>query len=303
MSMLPPDSPKRAAPRRVEVDGVDGSLWHLHGTGMGAEGVILASFKGMYHPQRSAMTQEPAFYPGAIPGDPKTNPQKIDLKLTTFAEDPIAWEAVETAWWSAINDEADATLRVFNRAGTSFREMPIRAEAYPDDSMDWEPGEVWDWSLPLAAYSPGWRGQTIREVARDWVQVTPGEWVGKIRVGNPGDLPAWPEFVLSNTGVEEWTVPDGIGGAVVKLEKFDASIGEIVVNSDPFALQLDSTVESQIAASLLGLRWRNAVEASPRPPGKTGPIETVDVEIRVKGPTSPPEAAMYLEPLYRRPWG
>lgn len=281
---LPEDSPHRANPRRVELDGVDGSLWHLHGAGMGVEGVFLASFKGMYHPQRSPMSQTPAFYPGSIPGDPKTDPQKIDLKLTTHAPDPIAWEDVEHRWWSAVNDEADATLRVFNRAGTKYRTMPVRVETYPDDSMDSEPDQVWDWALPMVGHSPGWRGQTIRS---EFTGTS-----GTITLGNPGDLPVWAEFSLSNTGVEKWTVPDGIDGATVKLEQFPADLGPIVVNSDPFTLQLDSQTESQIAATLLGLRWRYPI------PANTPPTE---VPISVEG--GPGEAVAYVTPVHRRPWG
>lgn len=294
---LPEDSPLRAAPRRVELDGVDDSLWRLHGPGMGDSGVFLASFKGLYHPQRAPMSQQPAFYPGAIPGDPKTNPQKIDLKLTTYAADPIAWEDVEHRWWSAVNDEQDATLRVFNRKGDKHRELPVRVETYPDDSMDEEPDQVWDWALPMIAYAPGWRGQTIRSVAGEgeslpWTEGDPGVWSATITIGNPGDLPVWAEFALSNTGVEQWTVPDGVDGATVALEVFDASVGPIVVNSDPFTLQLDSQTESQIAASLLGLRWRYPI------PANTPPTE---VPIKVTG--GPGEATAYVTPMYRRPWG
>lgn len=284
MTWIPNDSPLRAGPRRVELDGVDGSVWPLHGEGMGRDGVFLASFKGLYHPQRTPMSQQPAFYPGAIPGDPKTDPQKVDLKLTTFAADPIAWEDVEHRWWSAVNDEEDATLRVFNRKGDKYRELPVRVEAYPDDTMDDEPDQVWDWALPMIAYAPGWRGQTIRSEFTGTA--------GTITLGNPGDLPVWVEFSLSNTGVEKWTVPDGIGGAQITLEQFPASLGPIVVNSDPFTLQLDSLTESQIAASLLGLRWRYPI------PPNTPPTE---VPISVTGGSG--EAAAYVTPMYRRPWG
>lgn len=282
---LPEDALQRAASRRVEMVGVDGSLWPLHGPGMFTKGVFLASFKGLYHPQRAPMVQTPAFYPGAIPGDPKTNPQKIDMKITTFADDPISLEAVEHEWWSAVTDEQDATMRVFNREGSSYREMPFRLESYPDDAMDDEPDQVWDWALPCVAYSPGWRGQTIRSEFNSQTDTT-------ITLGNPGDLPVFAEFSLSNTGVEKWTVPDGVGGASVPLEVFPASLGPIVVNSDPFVLQLDSQTESQIVASLLGLRWRFPI------PANTPPTQ---VPISLTGGRG--EAAAYVTPMYRRPWG
>lgn len=288
MSYLPENSPLRAAPRVVELDGVNGSEWTLHGEGMpiarGEAGVFLSSFRGIYHPQRVPMSQEPAFYPGAIPGDPKTSPQKIDLQLVTHAPDPLAWEAIEQEWWAAVNDEEDATLRVWNRAHTTYRTMPVRVETYPDDSMDYEPGTEWPWALPMIAYSPGWRGQTIKSEFDSTTDTT-------ITIGNPGDLPVWVEFALSNTGVEQWTVPDGISGESITLEVFPAELGELVVNSDPFTLQLDSVNESQIAASLLGLRWRHPI------PPNTPPTE---VPISVTG--GPGEAAAYVTPMYRRPW-
>lgn len=276
------------AARRVELHGVDGSLWVLHDAHdmpvmSGLRGVFLASFKGIYHPQRVPISQQPAFYPGAIPGDPKTDPQKIDLKLTTHAPDPVAWEQVEREWWAAVDDERDAVLRIWNRAGTSYRDMPVRVETYPDDAMDDEPDDAWDWALPMVGYAPGWRGQTIRS---EFTGTS-----GTITLGNPGDLPVWAEFVLSNSGVESWTVPDGVGGESITLEAFPAELGELVVSTDPFTLQLDSVTESQIAATLLGLRWRY-----PIPPNTAATA----VPISVTG--GPGEAVAYVTPMYRRPW-
>lgn len=297
---LPPDR-RPAAPRKIELIGVDDSEWVLHGEGTpvlhGVAGIVLASVRGIYHPQRSPISQQPAFYPGAIPGDPKTDPQKIDLKLTSWAPDAIAWEQIEEAWWRAVDDEADATLRVWNRAHTRYRDMPVRVETYPDDAMDFEPDTVWDWDLPMIAYSPGWRGQTIKSVAGEgdesspWTEDEPGVWSATITLGNPGDLPAWAEFSLSNTGIEEWKVPDGVSGQSIELEQFPAELGPIVVNSDPFTLQLDSEVESQIAATLLGLRFRFPI------PARTAPTE---VSISVTG--GPGEATAYVTPMWKRPW-
>ncbi len=273
------------APRRVEMIGVDGSVWHLHGRGMGAEGVVMSAVKGLYHPRRVPRDQRPAFYPGGIPGIPKTDPQVIDLKVFSAGADGIEWERIEARWWDAWSDEADSTLRVWNRPGTAHRDLPVRVQTWPEDDMDAEPDEVWPWAIPLIAYKPGWAGKTLTD---HWSGAGPGT----LKMVNPSDLPLWPQIALTNTGVEQWTVPDGIDGEQVKLEKFGASVGDLFVDTDQFTLQLDSIEESQIAASLLGLRFRN-----PIPPRTTVPVE---VPISVTGGAG--TAKIYMTPRWQRPW-
>ncbi|MFC0314479.1 hypothetical protein ACFQNE_02085 [Gordonia phosphorivorans] len=252
---------------------------------MGEEGLYMQGVKGLYHPQRTPRVQTPAFYPGAIPGAPKTDPTVTDLKVLSVGVGGAEWEAVEEAWWSSWSDEADGTLRVWNRAGTKYRWQPYRIQKWPDDDMDTEPDEEWPWALPLVSYRPGWRGQTITST---WS----GTGSGTLALVNPGDLPCWAQISLTNSGVEQWTVPDGIGGDTVQLEVFDASVGDLFVDTDQFELQLESDVESQIAASLLGLRFRQ-----PIPPRTTVPV---NVPISVTG--RPGAAKAYMTPMWLRPW-
>lgn len=274
-------------PRRVELVGVDGSLWHLHGgRSMGREGVVMSGVKGLYHPVRKPRVQTPAFMDGAIPGIPKTDPQVTDLKVFSAGEDGIEWERIENRWWDALSDEEDFTLRVYNRAGTSFRELRYRVETWPDDDMDSEPEEESPWAIPLIAYRPGWCGQTLTS---KWDSTDPSK---KLRFVNPGNLPLYVELSLTNTGSQRWTVPDGIGGATVKLEQFPASVGDLFIQTDPFTLQLESDVESQIGASLLGLRFRNPI------PPRT--FEPVEVPISVTGGSGVAKA--YMTPKWKRPW-
>lgn len=277
-------------PRKVELYGVNGSLWHLHGQGMGVEGVIMSGVKGLYHPVRVPRDQKPAFMNGAIPGIPKTDPQVTDLRVFTSGPTGIAWERVENEWWQALSDEEDFTLRVYNRAGTAWRECPYRVQTWPEDDMDSEPEEDWPWAIPLIAYKPGWRGPTITS---QWpVNGVPAAGSGTLKFVNPGDLPMYVQIALTNTGVEKWTAPDGIGGATVELEVFDDSVGNLFIDTDPFALQLESQVESQIAASLLGMRFRFAI-----PPNTKVPVS---VPISVTG--GPGVAKAYMTPMWMRPW-
>lgn len=276
------------APRLVELDGVDQSEWTLHGRGMGP--VIMSAVKGLYHPVRVPRVQTPAFMDGAIPGIPKTDPQVIDLKVFSSGADNLDWETVENDWWAAWSDEADSTLRVYSRDGSSSRELDVRVQTWPEDDMDSEPDEDWPWAIPLIAYRPGWRGPTITSM---WpANGVPATGSGTLKFVNPGDLPISVQISLTNTGVQKWTVPDGIGGTTVPLEQFPASVGDLFVDTDPFALQLDSDEESQIAMSLLGLRFRHTIPANTLTP--------VSVPISVTGGAGLAKA--YMTPLWKRPW-
>lgn len=274
-------------PRVVEVDGVDGSMWPLHGPGMGP--VIMSGVKGLYHPLRVPRDQKPAFMPGGIPGIPKTDPQVIDLKVFSSGATGVEWEEIENQWWAAWSDEADSTLRVFNRDNSSYRELDVRVQTWPEDDMDAEPEEEWPWAIPLIAYRPGWRGQTITS---RWPLSGTATGSGTLKFVNPGDLDISVQISLTNTGVERWTVPDGIDGATVKLEQFPASVGDLFIDTDPFAMQLDSDTESQIAMSLLGLRFRKTIPAN----------TTVPVEVPISVTGGAGAAKAYMTPMWKRPW-
>ncbi|MGV9479161.1 hypothetical protein [Gordonia aichiensis] len=274
-------------PRVVEVDGVDGSMWPLHGPGMGP--VIMSGVKGLYHPLRVPRDQKPAFMPGGIPGIPKTDPQVIDLKVFSSGATGVEWEEIENQWWAAWSDEADSTLRVFNRDKSSYRELDVRVQTWPEDDMDSEPDEEWPWAIPLIAYRPGWRGQTITS---RWPLSGTATGSGTLKFVNPGDLDISVQISLTNTGVEQWTVPDGIDGATVKLEQFPASVGDLFIDTDPFAMQLDSDTESQIAMSLLGLRFRKMIPAN----------TTVPVEVPISVTGGAGAAKAYMTPMWKRPW-
>lgn len=274
-------------PRVVEVDGVDGSMWPLHGPGMGP--VIMSGVKGLYHPLRVPRDQKPAFMPGGIPGIPKTDPQVIDLKVFSSGATGVKWEEIENQWWAAWSDEADSTLRVFNRDNSSYRELDVRVQTWPEDDMDSEPDEEWPWAIPLIAYRPGWRGQTITS---RWPLTGTASGSGTLKFVNPGDLDISVQISLTNTGVEKWTVPDGINGDTVTLEQFPASVGDLFIDTDPFAMQLDSDVESQIAMSLLGLRFRKMIPAN----------TTVPVEVPISVTGGAGAAKAYMTPMWKRPW-
>lgn len=274
-------------PRVVEVDGVNGSTWTLHGPGMGP--VIMSGVKGLYHPLRVPRDQKPAFMPGGIPGIPKTDPQVIDLKVFSSGPTGIEWEEIENEWWAAWSDEADSTLRVFNRAGDAYRELDVRVQTWPEDDMDAEPEEEFPWAMPLIAYRPGWRGQTITS---RWPLSGTATGSGTLKFVNPGDLDISVQISLTNTGVEKWTVPDGINGDTVTLEQFPASVGDLFVDTDPFAMQLDSDTESQIAMSLLGLRFRKTIPAN----------TTVPVEVPISVTGGAGAAKAYMTPMWKRPW-
>ena len=274
-------------PRVVEVDGVDGSMWPLHGPGMGP--VIMSGVKGLYHPLRVPRDQKPAFMPGGIPGIPKTDPQVIDLKVFSSGATGVEWEEIENQWWAAWSDEADSTLRVFNRDNSSYRELDVRVQTWPEDDMDAEPEEEWPWAIPLIAYRPGWRGQTITS---RWPLTGTASGSGTLKFVNPGDLDISVQISLTNTGVEKWTVPDGINGDTVTLEQFPASVGDLFVDTDPFAMQLDSDTESQIAMSLLGLRFRKTIPAN----------TTVPVEVPISVTGGAGAAKAYMTPMWKRPW-
>lgn len=271
--------------REVIWFGPDGSEWPLHGPGMGTKGVYLTSLRGIYHPVRVPLDTRPAYMQGARPGLPKTDPRVIDLKIFTTATTPEEWEDVENEWWDAWSDEEDGTMRVFNRAGTYYRDIDLRLQKYPDNPFDWEPDEVFDWDMPTIAYDPWWRGPTVTST---W---TPG---GELKFANPGDVETWPHLMLENLGLgEQYTVPDGIDGDTVELEPLDPSEGDLLVDTDQMRLQMETAANTQFAARMAAMKFRNPIP--PRTPPTVVPVS-------VAGGNASAKVKAYMSPLYKRPW-
>ena len=278
--------------RSLIYEGVDGSRWHLHGRDgsheMGDEGVFLTSLNGFYHPVRVPLSQTPAYMRGAKPGPSKTDPSRIDAKVFTSADTAEEWEDIESAWWEAWDDEADGLLISGSRKGT-YREQPVRLLSYPTEPFDFEPDDVFEWTMNLIAYSPGWRGQILTST---WTQANPHMFFA-----NPGDLEIWPQIAgWGHAGEQLAALPDGIAGDTVNLSDVDLVDGEHwLIDTDQLQLPAETVTDTQLAARFAGMRFRN-----PIPKRTTVPVE---VPVTVTGATGATEIKAYMTPLFKRPWG
>lgn len=251
---------------------------------MGDEGLYLTSFAGIYHPQRVPIVLTPAYKRGAIPGPSKTEASKIGMKVFTSAETPDEWERVESRWWSDWSTEEDGLLVVESLATGLTRTQPVRLETYPSDPFDFEPETEMDWTMPVISYDPGWRGSLLKSSAT-------GTGLTTIKLANPGDLEAWPQF--AGDPVAGLRLPDGLGGARVPLpDDMDPSEGEWLVVTDQLDVAIENMADTQLVARMAGLLFRNPIPAGT-------PVTEVEIEL---GPT-PTTVRAYLEPLYERPWG
>lgn len=273
--------------RNVRYISPGGHVWHLHGEDMGAEGVYLTSLAGFYHQVRVPVTLTPAYMRGAIPGPPKTDASSIGMKIFTSAETPEEWEEVESRWWNAEtgwSDEEDGTLVVESLSTGTTRWQPVRLSKYPEDPFDYEPEDTMDWNMSVISYDPGWRGPILRS---SFVGTS-----GTIKLANPGDMDIWPHF--AGSPVPGIKLPDGIGGAQVPLNsaEMDPDNGSWLVVTDQLEVPIEDEADSQVAALLAGLLFRNPIPA--------GTDDPVDCPIEA-GVSTTIRATM--QPLYRRPWG
>lgn len=278
------------AGREVIYEGIDGRRWHLHGRSMGDEGVYLTSMAGIYHPVRVPLDTRPAYMAGARPGLPKTDPRVMDLKIFTTAESAEEWEEIENDWWDSWSDEEDGLLIVESRRGT-YRDIPLRLQRYPSEPFDFEPDDVFDWTLPTIAYQPWWRGP---ELTSEWDNSN-GTGTGTLRLANPGDVEIWPQYMLENiaSAAAKYTLPDGVDGDTVQVVGFDPAEGDVLVDTDQLRLQLESAADTQIPARMAALRFRK-----PLPPR----TRRTTVNVSVTGGTTAAHVKAYMRPYYKRPW-
>lgn len=230
----------------VEVEGVDGSVWRLHGAGAGAEGVRLGtSPSGIYDAPVRTVWQQGAFQEGSSPLGPRWDARDVVFVALVSAKAGRSWQDVDSEWRRAWSYTADSILRVTTPSGT--RELRLRLLEAPGFTPETDPrinsfGEV---VMTCRAGDPFW----LEQPNKQYVQSTTGAGQATVTVVNPTDKEMYLRWVM--TPGARWTLPDFdfLGGnrAITLPTAFTSR--EVTVDTHP--------LEEQVTVP----DWANAWEA------------------------------------------
>lgn len=189
-----------------KIDGVDGSQWTIHGPGSEASPVRLekSDVGELYDAPAVTSMKSRVGQPGAHFLGVRFPERHIPFRLTSFASSPLEWSRVDSALRRAFSYEEDATLTVVSPL-SGARRLKVRLSKEPEYQEDIDPHGlmVGRWEYPLVALDPFWRGQDYSD---EFVFDGLNWYGGSVTVTNPGDVAAWPKWVL--TAPAKFILPD-----------------------------------------------------------------------------------------------
>lgn len=255
---------------QLRIDGVDESVWVIHGPGAGGQGVALeASSVGDLYDTPSATTYRSRVgQPGAVFRGQRFLERHITLRLTAAGVTASEVVDIDSRLRKTFSYLAPASLVCDTEtSGERYLQVFLESEPTYQSEMDMHALHVARWEFPLIAPDPHWQGELVTsEFEFDGLN-----WAGgAVTVSNPSDVPAWPKWVLD--GQAKWILPDpdlSIGGdtdrqIALPFQKLDH---DVVVDTDPAVEMITDTQDALLWAQMGGQFFNHQI------PAKTLPTE------------------------------
>ena len=273
----------------VEVEGVDGSIWHLYGHREGEEGVHLGMEPDglVDSPVRTLWTQT-ASGRGATAAGVRWEPR--DLVFTALVGDrpDLNWQVVDSAWRRAWSYEEETIIRV-TTSWSGTRELRCQLFEAPQVGVELDPNvngfaQV---IMTVRAANPFWKSLPEQQTVE-----ASGSSPKYVVMDNPTDTPCFAKWV--STAGSRWTIPDfdfkGSYRTITLPSVFTGS--NVVVDTDPLEETITISGWPNAWSEMRGVDFLNHV------PPHTPPTN-VQVSFSGLGGT----LTLVLERMWTRPWG
>ena len=243
---------------RVEVEGVDGSTWLIHGRGAGREGVRLGtSPDGLYDSPVRTLWQQGAFQEGETPSGVRWDARDVVFVALVQEIKGRSWQDVDSQWRRAWSYTEDSILRVTTPSGT--RELRLRMFESPGFTPETDPringfGEV---VMTCRAGDPFWREQPDKQA----VTASGSSGTEYLRVVNPTDKDMWLRWVISPGS--RWTIPDfDFAGSQRTITLPSSYIDEqVLIDTHPLREQVVVVDWANAWEAMNGVQFLNPVPA------------------------------------------
>lgn len=276
----------------IEIEGVDGQIFHVHGRYAGLEGIALGeSPAGMIDVPVVTRWTQTADGEGATPNGVRFEPTDLELVFHARETEHESVAQVDARFRRAWDYVRETVVRVTTElSGT--RELRVRLRESPDkqDRFDMHHTRYTRTTLSVRAANPFWKGEP--EVYP--VQAVGATGTAMIPAWNPTDRPVRPRWVLE-PGCR-WVVPDFDFGGGTRVIGMPASYATHEVSID--------TRKDKQMIRIAG--WPNAQEAmggvmfDNEIPPHTDPTE---IPVSWTHNTGSPVAALFMDRHWTRPWG
>lgn len=273
---------------RIEVEGVDGSLWVLNGPGAGREGVHLGeSPDGIYDAPVRTLWQQGAFQEGATPNGVRWDARDVVFMVLVQSTSGRSWQDVDSQWRRAWSYSEDSILRVTTPSGT--RELKLRLFEAPKFTPDIDPrvNEFGEVVMTCRAGDPFWREQPDKKTV-----TATGSGTEYLTVWNPTDKDMWLRWVLAPGS--RWTIPDFDFGGSTRTITLPTSYTsrEVLIDTHPLREQVVVVGWANAWEAMNGVQFMHPV-----------PAYTTPTDVPVSWSGSGGSLMLVQDRRWSRPWG
>lgn len=192
---------------KIGLTGVDDSRWVLSGQGSESSPVrMTAGAVGDLIEAPVTVTTRQTTAAGAQYQGHHVDERYIVLNLLTYSRQSTQeWLRMDAAFRAALAYDQDATLWVQSEE-SGERRIRVRLSEAPSYERETDPAQDATalWTVTLVALDPYWEGPTYH----DEVVFNGENFIDSVTVMNPGDVPAYPKWVL--TAPARWALPNPV---------------------------------------------------------------------------------------------
>lgn len=275
----------------IEIEGVDGSLWTIHGPGAGAEGVYLGtSPTGLFDAPVRTLWDQTAFGVGAEFRDVRFEPRDIVFSALVGDVAGRSWHSVDSDWRRAWDYRRDTKIHITSESGT--RTLLARLFESPETVSEYDPrvNEFAVVTMTIRAGNPFY--SSLPE--HNSVQASGVSGSKSLVVSNPTNLPMFLEWALEPGA--RWTLPDhdfaGGNRSITMPSAFSSR--SVHVDTDPLEEQIYVPGLPNAWALMNGVLFLHEV-----------PPYTPETSLTVSwsGASGSPSATVRMKRQWSRPWG
>lgn len=250
----------------LTIEGVDGVRWHIHGPRSATSPVRLreGDVGELFDAPFSTVYKGVAGMPGKRFRGLNYAERNVVLRLNIAGESGRGWAAVDSRFWRSLSGERPFRLLVETEL-SGRRWLWVRLAEAPkvENSLDPHEQSNMMMQIVLTAENPFWQAAPIK----DEFVFDGSNWAtGGVTVTNPGDVPAWPKWVL--TAPAKYGLPDiDLSTPVDKrLDRFvylpfQPTGREVLVDTDPFEEMITTNDGTLLWAQMNGQFFQNQLPA------------------------------------------
>ena len=282
-------------PLTLELHGVTGKVWTIHGTRAAEQGVgLLEGASGFWEAPITSVWMQGAFQEGATYMGYRTEPLDVVLPLGVRGGTRQQWERDDSELLLGLGTPDDE-FRLVARSASGVREITLRLTGTPErvGDQDTSSQNLSQYVVQARAGWPRWEGEPDVSV---WTSET-GAGTGFVTVTNPTDTWLYPQWACDAPG--RWTLPD-----------FDWRGGQWhdrVITTPTLAAGQDLTIDTSPAhepyvaadGSNIAGRFGGVMFLHPIPPH----TEPTDIPVSVSGAQPGASVMLRMPRNWRRPMG